>query len=702
MKRRAKSEFLINTVNPTQRGHSPYRRTKWVVAALVVVVGAVIAIANFLTARTGSFVAPAGDPGEGARPQPQLSRIADVQLPADTKEQQTTKEQQSTSEQQDESARLPTDRGSSWNQMDDPASDGWDTEVFSGKAKKQLAALGNLLAHPREIETAGVADLITDEFACGPLLPGDLITVFEDQNLKIERGSTAPSSPLPSGQRPDEPPPSKPQLPYRGAEGLVQALRAAARPFSGAAEVRFEFKLFRVHSSSGELSTRQYLAISGRTKSGTLEQHATWVIRWAPGSGGSLPRMRSIRVVDFEQAATRQARGVFFSDCTESVLGSNASYANQFLRGMNYWFERIQDPRYSALLGNPGLAVGDVNGDGLDDLYVCQEAGLPNRLFIQNPDGSARDESASWGVDWLESSRSALLVDLDNDSDQDLVVAILGGVVVAENDGKGRFDLRDVVATSDDTMSLSAVDYDMDGRLDLYACVYMPHQGVESTDSVTLPGAAVGSVVHDANNGGNNTLLRNQISTDGTWRFADVTHDVGLDVNNRRFSFAAAWDDFDNDGDQDLYVANDFGRDNLYRNDSTGSGTARFVDISETAHIEDCGSGMSITWGDYDRDGWMDAYVSNMWSSAGNRITFQSKYKSEAPEELRQRYQRLARGNTLLRNQGNGTFVDRSAPADVEVGRWAWGSNFVDVNNDGWEDLIVSNGYLTTEDTGDL
>jgi hypothetical protein len=106
---------------------------------------------------------------------------------------------------------------------------------------------------------------------------------------------------------------------------------------------------------------------------------------------------------------------------------------------MNHWFQRTQDRSPLELFGNPGLAVGDVNGDGLDDLYVCQESGLPNRLFVQNADGTATEQSSSWGVDWLQSSRSALLVDLDNDADQDLVVAIHGGVVVAENDGAGRF-----------------------------------------------------------------------------------------------------------------------------------------------------------------------------------------------------------------------------------------------------------------------
>jgi tetratricopeptide (TPR) repeat protein len=98
--------------------------------------------------------------------------------------------------------------------------------------------------------------------------------------------------------------------------------------------------------------------------------------------------------------------------------------------------------------------VGDVNGDGLDDLYVCDGLWLPNRLYTQQPDGTLLDVSASAGVDWLESSHSALMVDLDNDGDQDLAVAILGAVVAAENDGSGHFTVRHVAPVSDDTMSI--------------------------------------------------------------------------------------------------------------------------------------------------------------------------------------------------------------------------------------------------------
>jgi hypothetical protein len=197
---------------------------------------------------------------------------------------------------------------------------------------------------------------------------------------------------------------------------------------------------------------------------------------------------------------------------------------------------------------------------------------------------------------------------------------------------------------------------------------------------------------HDANNGGPNMLWRN----DGRFRFADVTRDVGLDVNNRRYSYAVSWDDFDNDGDQDLYVANDFGRNNLYENRG-----GRFVDIAADAGVEDISAGMSTAWGDYDNDGLMDIYVGNMFSSAGNRVTYQRRFRSDRAAGLDQ-FRRHARGNSLFRNSGAKTFTDESIASAVTIGRWAWGSKFVDLNNDGLLDIYVANGFLTTDDTGDL
>ena len=124
------------------------------------------------------------------------------------------------------------------------------------------------------------------------------------------------------------------------------------------------------------------------------------------------------------------------------------------------------------LLGTPGTALGDVNGDGLEDLYLCQAGGLPNRLFVQQEDGSVRDTTEESGTGWVESCRSALLVDLDNDGDQDLVVVSYARLILSRNDGTGRFSVAGIMEIGIGAMGVSAADYDRDGDLDLYVCHY--------------------------------------------------------------------------------------------------------------------------------------------------------------------------------------------------------------------------------------
>ena len=177
---------------------------------------------------------------------------------------------------------------------------------------------------------------------------------------------------------------------------------------------------------------------------------------------------------------------------------------------------------------------------------------------------------------------------------------------------------------------------------------------------------------------------------------------MGLNQNNHRYSFAPTCEDYDDDGDPDLYVANDYGRNNLYRNDRDAEGNFHFTDVAAEAGVEDISAGMSASWGDADGDGDRDLYVSNMWSSAGNRIAYQRNFQTSLDDSLRGEFQRHARGNSLFLNNGDGTFSDASQEAGVTMGRWAWGSRFVDINNDSKQDLIVSNGFLTQSDSGDL
>jgi len=598
---------------------------------------------------------------------------------------------------------MPALSKQNWENFDDPAQDGWSTEVNNERVSAALKKLGELLSHGNPIEAKQVQLLASPDFSCGPVIPTQMETVFEDETIIVQRGLDSASN--------QEAPHQDDEV---GALRLAKAIRPITELFADSEDVRFKFKVFFLRQSEAEIETRQYFAMSGLTPQGRVELNTTWNIRWTKpatqtGSKNSstVPKLKWIGVESFEQVRLKQNRESWFSDCTESVLAQNVSYQEQLQQGMNHWLEQIQATRYFSSLGTPGLTVGDVNGDGLDDLYLCQEAQLPNRLFLQQPDGTALDVSQEWGVNWLENSRSALLIDLDNDGDQDLVVAILGGLVLARNENNARFEIQAVLPTDDDTMSLTAVDYDSDGDLDLYICVDYANDLFAEDRSLAVVGGASNRVYHDSNSAGGNVLFRNDLATDGSWSFTDVTKEVGLDENNHRFSLAASWDDFDNDGDQDLYVANDFGRNNLYRNDtirpSQGKpGQGKFIDIARDGKTEDSAAGMSAAWGDYDRDGKMDIYVGNMFSAAGGRITNQSLFKQNASAEVKTRLRRFARGSTLLRNQGNGAFDDLSEAASVTVGRWAWGSNFVDINNDGWQDIVVANGYITADDTGDL
>ena len=111
---------------------------------------------------------------------------------------------------------------------------------------------------------------------------------------------------------------------------------------------------------------------------------------------------------------------------------------------------------------------------------------------------------------------------------------------------------------------------------------------------------------------------------------------------------------------------------------------------------------MSVTWGDYNRDGWMDLYVSNMESSAGKRITYQRHFRAESSDASRAWYRRHARGNTLFRGGADGRFEDVSEEAAVTSALWAWGSLFCDVNLDGALDLLAPNGFVTNERSDDL
>jgi hypothetical protein len=564
----------------------------------------------------------------------------------------------------------------------DPLADGWTSELFSDRASAQLKLVAGLLEKSDPIAENSLAEVASAEFSCNPLRARNLREVHRDGSLVVFRPTEeiGPDTKVPATNQ--------------GVAGLTEALRLLAEPLAGAADVRVAIKVFSVEQTASSIMTRVYYQAVAFKEDSSIQQNATWHCRWTSGEPGDgsegqeiRPELTSIEVREYEEIVARGAQSrTLFVDCTEAVFSTSRSYHDQLCQPIDYWLERIERRNNILHFGHHGLALGDVNGDGLDEVYLCQPGGLPNRLFVHSPDGTLEDRSLTAGVAALDFSRSALFVDLDNDGNQDLVVSTAARILFFAGDGKGGFTLRTETEAGRGSYSLAAADYDNDADLDLFACTY--HGSADDADNfpVAVP-------YHDATNGGANVLLRNE----GEWRFQNVTSEVGLDVANYRFSFSAVWEDYDSDGDIDLYVANDFGRNNLYRNDA-----GHFTDVAASAGVEDIAQGMSASFSDYNRDGRMDIYVGNMFSAAGNRVAFQQKFQPEASITTKAQIQRLARGNTLFANLGDGRFRDESVEAGVTMGRWSWSSVFADINNDGWDDLLVANGFLTGSDPQDL
>ena len=550
----------------------------------------------------------------------------------------------------------------------DPIEDGWDSEAFSAAATKQLKLLAKELSTPSKLSNDSIAKFFIQDTALSlQLKPANLSEFYRDSEFHIQRGGaeSAPSQ-------------NDPVIAFRSLLSTIQSTNI----------LQTEVKLYRIDKAGNDFTSRVMFNATGQSIEGPKQINTEWLCHWTPDI--ETPHIKSIALLSYEESIRlAKNKTSLLNDCTADLLGHNKAYREQLLRSTDHWRARIPVNLGLDVVANHGLALGDVNGDGLDDLYLCQQGGLPNRLFIQNPDGTLTDHTRQSGTGWLDYCASALIVDLDNDGDRDLAVSQDFKLLLMENDGSGRFSLSFGTSTHAQTFSISAADFDLDGDLDIYACGYNP-----SADRVRSGALGEPLPYHDAQNGGANMLLSN----DGGWEFNEVTENVGLNHNNNRFSFAATWEDYDDDGDPDLYVANDYGRNNLYENTS-----GRFVDVAAELGIEDMASGMSASWGDFNRDGRLDIYISNMFSAAGNRITFQRQFKPGAPQAMLAQYQRHARGNTLFQadQEGRG-FSDISVEQGVTMGRWAWGSRFVDLNNDGWEDLVVANGFISTEDTGDL
>ena len=329
------------------------------------------------------------------------------------------------------------------------------------------------------------------------------------------------------------------------------------------------------------------------------------------------------------------------------------------------------DPRVENIMNwlssvGAAVAAADYDDDGDVDLYVTDSrTGYSNHLYRNDAGFHFTDVAAQAGVALVNethgTSMDAVFGDVDDDGRPDLYVVKWGCNLLFHNNGDGTF--TDVtraagVGYCGNGNAAIFVDYDLDGHLDLMVGNYF-----RPMDLWHLPTT---HIMHDSfeasRNAGPNLLYHNR--GDGT--FVEVAHALGMDDTGWTLDLGCG--DIDNDGDQDCYVANDFGDDRLFRNEGNGT----FTNISQVAKGSDTKKGMNVDFGDYNDDGYLDIYVANITTA-----------------------EYLHEGNMLWHNMGNGTFTDVARPTETFDGGWGWCGKFLDYDNDGDLDIFTVNGFVS-------
>ncbi len=342
-------------------------------------------------------------------------------------------------------------------------------------------------------------------------------------------------------------------------------------------------------------------------------------------------------------------------------------------------FRQFQGPRTSQLpedMGS-GVAWGDFDNDGLDDLFVVSGGGAldlpesqlaPSVLYRNLGDG--RFEKVQDFPDLRIRGMGAAWGDYNNDGWLDLVVTGYDTIILFRNDHGHLVRDKSFPSPKGFWTGVSWGDYNRDGYLDFYVCGYVKYKSGERNASASSSqfGLEVPFTLNPASyEPERNLLFRNN----GNGTFTEVAQELGV-ANPEGRSLSALWHDFDGDGWLDLYVANDISENKLYLNRH-----GKFVDAGRGAWVEEYRGSMGLAAGDFDRDGDDDLFISH-WIAQGFAL-----YQSLLSE------QKGGPGKSELHFTDVAANMGIGQPSMQAIG---WGASFADFDSDGWPDLIVANG----------
>lgn len=461
-------------------------------------------------------------------------------------------------------------------------------------------------------------------------------------------------------------------------------------------EVKFKLDEVEEITNAGAPVIRSFLWVIGKNAAGEVLQSQTSFRMWLTKSDEGF----AIRKQELLHGKTTIGDMRGFTNMADEV-------GIDFVGARNpLWTTPEWDPKMYGVMKffSAGVTTADYDNDGWYDIFFAD--GAQSRLYRNNGDGTFSHVTAAAGLPTdLVGINVAIFADFDNDGNKDLFLGSFTGVNrLFRNNGDGTFtDMTEHAGLGGYFATVAAAgDYDNDGKLDLYVGRYLdPRKHLPTTFFYTR-------------NGEGNSLLHNE----GDFRFTDVT--AKANVREGGLTLGIAWTDINNDGHQDIYVVNDFGRSAFFRNNGDGT----FTDVAKETGTITVGFGMSATVGDINNDGAFDLYSAGIHSSQRwyrqaatiYQYLLTSVRQGTVVEDL-PLYMELSRltgpfwkgigirtvkGNRLLLNEGNGKFTDVSIDSGANPLGWYWSSAMFDYDNDSRQDIYTVNGWVTAKNKDDL